>query len=81
LSEARDLHTSGERHSRGFYLVSVPELSTFYVAHGFNERATLAPLNVVGRKNFVRSRQALGDLLARIKGKPVAGPVADPKPV
>ena len=81
LSEARDLHTSGERHSRGFYLVSVPELSTFYVAHGFNERATLAPLNVVGRKNFVRSRQALGDLLARIKGKPVAHPVDDPKPV
>ena len=82
LSEARDLHTSGERHSRGFYLVSVPELSTFYVAHGFNESATLAPLNAVGRKNFVRGRQALGELLARIKGKkPVADPVADPKPV
>jgi len=71
LTEARDIHASTERPARGFYLVSIPELSTFFAANGFADRATLAPLNVHGEKRFMRSREALGAVVARIRGESV----------
>jgi len=74
LTEARDIHGSGEIPRRSFYLVSIPELSTFFVAQGFADRARLAPLNVHGEKRFVRSQEALAAVVARIRGEPFDQP-------
>ena len=74
LTEARDIHASGESPARSFYLVSIPELSTFFAAQGFSDRARLAPLNVHGEKRFVRGREALAAVVARIAGKPIDQP-------
>jgi len=68
LTEAREMHPK-ELPARSSYLVSIPELSTFFVANGFADRARLAPLNDHGIKTFARSREALGAVVVRIRGE------------
>ena len=76
LTETRDIHAPKEAPALSFYLVSIPGLSTFFVAQGFTDRARLAPLNVHGEKRFVGAREALAAVVARIRGEPFDKPTS-----
>jgi hypothetical protein len=67
LCEAREMHTCNERHGRGFYLVSMPELGTFYVAHGFRDKCSVAALSKGGMKDLRGGREAFAQLIKRVR--------------
>mgnify|MGYP003694750149 CR=1 FL=1 len=66
LTEARDNSSSGSLRAQ-LHQASIPRVEhASSVAQGFADRARLAPLNVHGEKRFVRSREALAAVVARI---------------
>ena len=64
LSRTRN-KCSGTRSAQGFYLVSMPELSNFYVMHGFWDRAELVSENSPQGGELSRARRVLGDVVRR----------------
>lgn len=50
-----------------FYLVSVPELASFFLAHGFGKDAKLKSLDHGGREDFVTASKALDALNERAR--------------
>jgi hypothetical protein len=53
------------RPAQGFYLVSMPELSNFYVMHGFWDRAELVSEHSPAGGEIPRARRVLCDLVHR----------------
>jgi hypothetical protein len=50
-----------------FYLVSIPELATFYLAHGFGKEAQLKSLDYGGREAFVPAEKAFESLNRQVR--------------
>ncbi len=74
LSQAREMHGAERRDPRGFYLVSMPELSTFYVAHGFRENCVVAGLSRGSLRNLRGARQEFSKLIKSVRGQSVDRP-------
>jgi len=64
LSRTRN-KCSATRSAQGFYLVSMPELGSFYAMHGFWDRAELVSENSPGGGELPRARRVLCDLVSR----------------
>lgn len=64
LSRTRN-KCGGTRSAQGFYLLSMPELSNFYVMHGFWDRAELVSENSPTGGELSRARRVLGDVVRR----------------
>ena len=56
---------SSQASAQGFYLLSMPELSNFYVMHGFWDRAELVSENSPTGGELSRARRVLGDVVRR----------------
>jgi len=66
--QARKLHTDRQLDKRGFYLLSMPELCTFYVAHGFHDACSVTSLNSDGDlKNLCGAREPFTQLIKRVQ--------------
>jgi len=66
LLQAREI--LGERPGeRRFYLVSIPELSLFFVAHGHFDQANIAGLNRGCVNNLRSCRAAIPDLISKVQ--------------
>jgi len=50
-----------------FYLVSIPELAAFYIAHGFKDAARLKSLDYGGKGSYLPANQVLGKLVQRVR--------------
>jgi len=68
VSRLREEKTGHGRTAEGFYLVSIPELGSYYAAHGFETKAELLTLENEARGEFAPARKVLGDLIARVEG-------------
>jgi len=66
LLQAREIHGEKPEESR-FYLVSIPELSTFFVAHGYFDQATIAGLSRSRLRNLKGCRGMLEDLVHKVQ--------------
>jgi len=64
VEQIRAERGNGRMKPEAFYLVSIPELSAFYAAHGFNAQAKLISLDNDGRGEFVAAKQVLGELIS-----------------
>jgi len=67
LLKAREQHAGKSRKERDFYLVSIPEISTFYVAHGFHDKADVAALNRRELKRLRQCRESFGELIKCVR--------------
>ena len=70
LCHTRTLHTCDARDKRGFYLVSIPELCTFFVAHGFRGGCNVAALKKGGLQHLCGARETFSGLIKRVKSAP-----------
>jgi hypothetical protein len=63
--ESRNRHDL--RQGEVFYLVSVPELAAFFLAHGFGKEAKLKSLDYGGREEFMTASKAFEALKERAR--------------
>jgi hypothetical protein len=50
-----------------FYVVSIPEASSFFVAHGFQDQAKLNSVDYQGAGGFIPANQALSEVAGKLR--------------
>ena len=66
--QAREIHEEKPNECR-FYLISIPELSTFFVAHGYFNEASIAGLSRVRLKHMKSCGLMLDNLLQKVSNQ------------